>query len=145
MEAETNLRPTEKREGRTLINVSKFTAPHEKAGAFHSLVAPHRFIDDAVFTTKGNALGILLKAQGVDYEALTEDILESHAKRISAAWRSLDEQFRIFQYLIKEDRADIASACETAKDVVRRTVSSRNDHLKTIRAVLNQDRLRAAL
>ena len=114
-----------------MINVSKFSATHKQAGALHSLLAPHKFVDDAVFTTRGNVLGILLEVQGVDYEALTEDILESHAKRIAAAWRSLDEHFRIYQYLIKEDRADIEAARGIASDVVQRTVDSRNSHLKT--------------
>jgi hypothetical protein len=115
-----------------LINVSKFTAAHKQAGAFHSLLAPQKSIDAAVFTTRGNALGVALEVQGVDYEALTEDILESQAKRVGAAWRFLDEHFRIYQYLIKEDRADIESVRESANDVVQRTVDCRNSHLKNI-------------
>ncbi|MBV8812472.1 MAG: hypothetical protein JO033_27695, partial [Acidobacteriaceae bacterium] len=89
------------------MKLKRFVKAYKEAGAFNSLLAPHRFVDDFVFLTKGNQLGVVLTAEGIDYECLTEATLESHTKRAAAAWRSFDERFRLYQYVVKQDRASI--------------------------------------
>ena len=46
--------------------------------------------------------------------------IESHTMRVAAAWRSFDERFRIYQYVLKQDRARIEHADHT-NPTVRRT------------------------
>src|ERR1700691_425780 len=88
-----------------MINLKKFVKPYQEAGAFHSLFAPHCFVDDHVFLTKANQLGVVLRVEGIDYECLTEATLESYTKRAAAAWRAFDDRFRIYQYVVKQDCA----------------------------------------
>ncbi|MGI9070436.1 MAG: VirB4 family type IV secretion system protein [Bryobacteraceae bacterium] len=114
-----------------MVNLKKFLKPYKEAGAFHSLLGPHRFIDDRVFLTKSNQLGIVLRLQGVDYECLTETTLRSHTKRAAAAWRCFDEQFRIYQYVVKQDHAPIEQRSDYATEVVPKTVKDRSDHLQS--------------
>lgn len=64
-----------------MVNLKKFLKPYQQAGAFHALLAPHRFIDEHVFLTKDNQLGVLFGAEGIDYECLTEETLETYARR----------------------------------------------------------------
>ncbi|HJY05154.1 MAG TPA: hypothetical protein VJ323_02500, partial [Bryobacteraceae bacterium] len=90
-----------------MVNLKKFLKPYKDAGAFHALFAPHRFIDDSVFLTKGNQLGVVLAVEGIDYECLTEATLETYTKRVAAAWRSFDERFRLYQYVIKQGHASM--------------------------------------
>ncbi len=77
-----------------MVRLKKFIKAYKQAGAFNSLLAPHRFIDEHVFLTKANQIGVVLSVRGIDYECLTESTLESHTTRAAAAWRSFDERFR---------------------------------------------------
>lgn len=114
-----------------MVKLKRFLIPYKDAGAFHSLLAPHRFIDDFVFLTKSNQLGIVLTAEGIDYECLTEATLESHGKRAAAAWRSFDERFRLYQYVVKQDRAPIDQRIDYHSPAVRKTIRERRDHLQS--------------
>jgi hypothetical protein len=77
------------------------------------LLAPRRFIDEQVFLTKANALGMVLAVEGRDPECVTDETLESYTRRIAAAWRSFDDGFRLYQYLIKRDQVSIA--CDASR------------------------------
>jgi len=90
-----------------VVKLKNFVKAYQDAAAFNSLLAPHRFIDESVFLTKSNQLGLVITAEGIDYECLTEATLESHGKRVAAAWRCFDERFRLYQYVVKQDRAPI--------------------------------------
>ena len=114
-----------------MVNLRKFLKAYRDAGAFHALFGPHRFIDDSVFLTKSNQLGIVLGVDGIDHECLTDAILESYSKRVAAAWRSFDEQFRLYQYVIKQDRAPIEQRTDYANAAVRQTVQDRRDYLQS--------------
>jgi type IV secretion system protein TrbE len=114
-----------------VVRLKKFLRTYQEAGAFNSLLAPHRFVDDHVFLTKGNEVGVVLRLQGLDYECLTENTLESHTKRAAAAWRSFDERFRLYQYVVKQDRAPIDVENEYHSAAVGKTVRSRKAHLES--------------
>lgn len=114
-----------------MVRLKKFVKAYEEAGAFNSLLAPHRFVDQHVFLTKGNQVGVVLRARGIDYECLTESTLESHTKRAAAAWRSFDERFRLYQYVVKQDRAPIYGQSDYHKPVVCKTVEARKTHLES--------------
>ena len=114
-----------------MVNLRKFLKPYKDAGAFHALFAPHRFIDDSVFLTKGNQFGVVLAVEGVDYEYLTEATLETYARRVAAAWRSFDERFRLYQYVIKQDHAPVAHRTDYPDPAVRQTVRDRTAYLKS--------------
>lgn len=114
-----------------MVNLKKFLKPYQEAGAFHSLFAPYCFVDDHVFLTKANQLGVVLSVEGIDYECLTEATLESYTKRVAAAWRSFDDRFRLYQYIVKQDHAAIEQADESADSNVRRTLRNRSEYLSS--------------
>src|SRR5689334_1123386 len=114
-----------------MVNLRKFLKAYRDARAFHALFAPHRFIDESVFLTKSNQLGIVLGVEGTDHECLTDGILESYSTRVAAAWRSFDEQFRLYQYVIKQDHAPVEQRTEYANAAVRETVQDRRDYLQS--------------
>ncbi len=124
-----------------MVKLKKFVKAYKDAGAFNSLLAPHRFIDDFVFLTKSNQLGVVLTAEGIDYECLTEATLESHTKRAAATWRSFDERFRLYQYVVKQDRALVDQRIDYHSAAVRKTVRDRRDHLQSKAAGLYTLRL----
>jgi hypothetical protein len=53
-----------------MVNLRKFLKSYRDAGAFHALFAPHRFINDSLFLTKSNQLGVVLDVDGIDPECL---------------------------------------------------------------------------
>lgn len=114
-----------------MVNVSKLIKPYRDAGAANAVFAPHRFIDEHVFLTKGNQLGIVLTVRGIDYECLTEEALESYTERAARAWRIFDDRFRLYQYVLKQDRAAIDYHDDYESATVRRTVADRNEHLQS--------------
>jgi Type IV secretory pathway, VirB4 components len=114
-----------------MVNLKKILKPYKDAGALHALFAPHRFIDDAVFLTKSNQLGVVLRIEGIDYECLTEATLESYTKRVAAAWRSFDERFRLYQYVIKQDRAPLPHRSDYPTIAVLETVQGRIEYLQS--------------
>lgn len=114
-----------------MVNLRKFLKPYKDAGALHSLVPIRRFIDDQVFLTKGNQLGVVVQLAGIDDQCLTEATLESYTRRIAAAWRSFDERFRIYQYVIKQDDAPIQEDQPSTDPVVAETITNRTAFLES--------------
>lgn len=112
-----------------MVPLQKFLRPYRQAGAYNALLAPHRFIDRQVFLTKGNALGAVLSVDGIDPECATEAMLDSYTRRAAAAWRLLDERFRVYQYVVKQDQTEIPEAGDYPTATVAETVRSRNEYL----------------
>lgn len=124
-----------------MLSLRKLVKPYRDAGAQHALYAPHRFIDEQVFLTKGNALGLVLSVGGIDPECLTDETVETYTKRTANAWRAFNERFRIYQYVVKQDRAPIEGHAPHANPVVLATVNARREHLESKAAGLYTLRL----
>ena len=124
-----------------MVRLKKFVKAYRDAGAFNSLLAPHCFIDNHIFLTKNNQLGVVLTAEGIDYECLTENTLESHTQRAAAAWRCFDEHFRLYQYVVKQDRAEIQQRSDYASAAVHKTIEDRKEYLQSKPAGLYTIRL----
>ncbi len=114
-----------------MVKLKRFLKTYREAGAFHSLLGPHRFIDDQVFLTKGNALGVMIAVDGIDPECLTAETLETYTRRIATAWRSFDDRFRLYQYFVKQSKASVPFHGNYASTTVERTVRSRVEYLQT--------------
>lgn len=114
-----------------MVKLPKFLKQHRAAGAANAVLSPHRFIDEHVFLTKGNQLGIALDVQGIDCECLTDDALNSYTKRAVQAWRIFDDRFRVYQYVLKQDRASIEHTGDYRPEIIRKTISDRNAHLQS--------------
>jgi type IV secretion/conjugal transfer VirB4 family ATPase len=86
---------------------SRIWKDYQDAGALHALVGIEAAVDDQTFATKGGALVTVLAVQGSDYECLDPGQLDQLARRFESAIRTLDESFRLYQYLIKRDHAPL--------------------------------------
>lgn len=76
---------------------------YRDSGAANSLVSIHAAVDDHTLLTKGGDLVAVLKVKGIDYECLDHIQLEDATRQLSATFRLLDENYRVYQYVIKRE------------------------------------------
>ena len=82
---------------------SEIRKEHQAAGAFNALINVCSFVDKHTFLTKSGDLGVVFKAQGIDYECLDHSEMDAFTRRFEAALRTLTEEFRLYQYLLKRN------------------------------------------
>src|SRR5262245_52260708 len=70
----------------------------------------------------------MLKAHGVDAECLDEPQIDQIARQFESAVRTLDEDFRIYQYAIKRDHKPIPRG-NYENPLVGQAVGNRMSHL----------------
>lgn len=114
-----------------MVKLKPFLKTYKDAGALNSLLAPYAFVDDHIFITKANQLGIVFRLTGIDDECLTRETLDSYTKRVSAALRGFSERFRLYQYAVKQDRAPIDQSDTFHAEAVQKTVQARKQHLQS--------------
>lgn len=84
-----------------MVRVSRILKDYQETGAMHSLVGVQTAIDDHVFLTKSGDLAVFLSVQGVDSVCLDHGQLDHIARGFASAVSTLNEDFRLYQYLIK--------------------------------------------
>jgi type IV secretion/conjugal transfer VirB4 family ATPase len=89
-----------------MTRVSQIVRDYRQAGAMHTLVNLHGFLDDGVFLTKSGDLGVVLALGGVDYECLDPGQREAVTRRFEVALRLWDERTRLYQYVLKRHRVE---------------------------------------
>lgn len=72
------------------------------SGALNSLIQVWGFVDDQVFITKAGEIGMVCRLHGVDYEGCDHGKRQDIVHRYETALRLLDEEYRVYQYLIKK-------------------------------------------
>jgi type IV secretion system protein VirB4 len=113
-----------------MLPLPKFIKPWKDAGEVNALFAPCAFIDEHVFLTKTGALGLVFELAGIDPECLTDATMEANTKRLVAAWRLFHEDIRLYQYVVKHDRAHIEQQKQYDSAAVQATVTSRRESLE---------------
>lgn len=114
-----------------MTSVKQAFQSYRSSGAFNELLAPTAFVAQEVFITKSGDLGMVLQLQGVDYECLTDELLEEQAGRFEKALRSFDDQFRIQQYILKRDGVKIPHKADYGDELVGEAISNRVRYLET--------------
>src|SRR5690242_19105277 len=112
-----------------LRRVSEIWEDHQTAGALSGLVNVCAFLDEHTFLTKSGDLGVVFQVQGLDYECLDFPELDSFARRFEAALRTLTENFRLDQYLLKRRDPAIPNREYPHSEVVNRAIRERMDFL----------------
>ena len=84
-----------------MIKLSRIVKDYEESGALHANIGVQEAADENTFLTKSGHLFSVLRVHGVDDECLDPEQLDQIALRVEAAFRLLDENFRLHQYLIK--------------------------------------------
>ena len=103
---------------------------YREAGPLNEQINLLGFIDDHVFLTKSGDLGMVLSVRGVDYEGLDGNAIDQYTKRLEAAFKVLDDQCRIYQYLFKRKNPRIPY-CEYADPVVNAAIRNRIAYFKS--------------
>ena len=90
-----------------MLNLKKILKPYTETGALNEQVNLYGFVDPHAFLTKSGDVGVILQVQGVDYECLDGNALDTLTKRLESALRLFDENFRVYQYLFKRNQEAI--------------------------------------
>jgi type IV secretion system protein TrbE len=107
-----------------VIRIGQIAKEFLEAGAMSSLIGLFGFVDERTFLTKSGDLGVVFRVAGMDAECLDHAERDHVARRFEGAMRTLDERFRVYQYLLKRDHAEIPHR-HYENAVVEEAVSSR--------------------
>jgi type IV secretion system protein VirB4 len=113
-----------------MIKLSRIIKDYKESGAFNALLNLFAFIDDHVFLTKSGEVGVVLRVMGRDHECLDDVELEAITHRFESAIRSFDEQYRIYQYVIKRDGAQVETSPRYEDPVVAQALASRLEYFE---------------
>ncbi len=112
-----------------MLKLSRVLKDYRQSGALNALMSVHAAIDENVFLTKGGDLLMVLKAAAVDPECFDEAPLDAIARRLESGIRIFDENFRLYQYLLKQ-QASPASQGNDPNPIVEHAIESRLDYLR---------------
>jgi type IV secretion system protein TrbE len=91
-----------------VLKLTRIIKNYQETGAFNGQVNLYGFISEQIFLTKSGELGVILEVRGVDYECLDGATIDGLTKRLEAALRLFDENYRIYQYLFKRNNPGIS-------------------------------------
>lgn len=113
-----------------MVKLSRILKDYQQSGAVNALVNVHAALDEHTFLTKSGDVMAVLAVQGADYECLDAPQIDRIARRFGSALRIFDENFRIYQYLLKRDGAPIPHR-HYINPVVQEAVTNRVAYLNT--------------
>ncbi|HKW19564.1 MAG TPA: type IV secretion system DNA-binding domain-containing protein [Terriglobales bacterium] len=90
-----------------MFSLSNATKAYREAGSLNEQINLLGFLDDHLFLTKSGDVGAVLSVSGIDYEGLDGNGIDQCTKRLEAAFKVLDDQCRIYQYLFKRNHPHI--------------------------------------
>ena len=113
-----------------MLRIDDITKDWKEAGSFPAQINLYGFWDENCFLTKSGDLGTALRIGGIDYESLDHSGRDYAAKRLEAAFRTLDEKCRLYQILFKHNRPTIPHA-KYENPLVRAAVEQRSAFLES--------------
>jgi type IV secretion system protein TrbE len=113
-----------------MTSVYEIFRPYEQSGALHNQIPVQEAIDNLTFLTKAGHLVQMLRLDGLDDECLDPNQVEYISARVESALRLLDEDFRLYQYLIKTPAKPVESAKSEAA-VVQEALANRAAYLNS--------------
>ena len=90
-----------------MLNLKRLFKNYHQSGALNAYVNLFGFLDGNTFLTKTGDVGVVLEVSGVDYECLDDGSIDGLTKRLEAALRLFDENYRVYQYLFKRNHPAI--------------------------------------
>ena len=110
-----------------MFNVATALKSYREAGSLNEQINLLGFLDDYFFLTKSGDVGAVLCVSGIDYEGLSANEIDQHTKRLEAAFKVLDDQCRIYQYLFKRNDPPIPTR-DYADPVVNAAIRNRTHY-----------------
>lgn len=127
-----------------MLRLPRIIRDYREAGSVNELLAPWGFVDDHTFLTKAGHVGIVYRVGGIDLEGLSHSERRGIVHRMEAALRLLDEQCRLYQYVIKRTVVPFVSA-DCRQPIVQEAVQRRAEYLNSRRSQLFELALYAVL
>ena len=84
-----------------MVPLSRILKDFREAGTLSGLVAVWGFVSDSVFLTKAGAVGVAYRLSPPDTECLDRDTRIATTARVAQVLRQLNEDFRLYVYLLK--------------------------------------------
>ena len=90
-----------------MLRLSRVFKNYEETGSLSGQINLYGFIGPSVFLTKSGEVGVILEVRGVDYECLDGAAIDALTKRLESALKLFDENYRVYQYLFKQNNERI--------------------------------------
>jgi type IV secretion/conjugal transfer VirB4 family ATPase len=90
-----------------MLRFSRIFKNYNETGSFSEQINLYGFIGSNAFLTKSGEVGVVLELRGVDYECLDDASIDNLTKRLEAALKLFDENYRVYQYLFKRNNQSI--------------------------------------
>ena len=90
-----------------MLRLSRVFKNYEETGSLGGQINLYGFIGPSVFLTKSGEVGVILEVRGVDYECLDGAVIDGLTKRLESALKLFDENYRVYQYLFKQNNERI--------------------------------------
>lgn len=113
-----------------MFNLATALKSYRESGSLNEQINLLGFLDDHFFLTKSGDIGAVLSVSGIDYEGLSAIEIDQHTKRLEAAFKVLDDQCRIYQYLFKRNDPPIPTR-EYADPVVNAAIRNRTHYFQS--------------
>ncbi len=113
-----------------MVRIGRILRDYREAGSLNGLLALWGFVDDDVLLTKSGHLAVVWRVAGIDHEGLTHLHRADLSHRVEAALRLLDEQCRLYQYLLKQTVVPIVPASHStgiADEAIKRRAVHLNE------------------
>src|SRR6202789_2200608 len=90
-----------------MLRLSRVFKNYNETGSLSEQINLYGFIGPSVFLTKSGEVGVILEVRGVDYECLDGAVIDGLTKRLESALKLFDENYRVYQYLFKQNNERI--------------------------------------
>jgi hypothetical protein len=90
-----------------MLRLSQVFKNYEETGSLSGQINLYGFVGPSVFLTKSGEVGVILEVRGVDYECLDGAAIDGLTKRLESALKLFDENYRVYQYLFKQNNERI--------------------------------------
>src|SRR5712664_4450957 len=90
-----------------MLKLSRVFRNYSETGSLNEQINLYGFIGPHVFLPKSGEVGVILEVRGVDYECLDAASIDGLTKRLEAALKLFDENYRVYQYLFKRNNETI--------------------------------------
>jgi type IV secretion/conjugal transfer VirB4 family ATPase len=107
-----------------MLKLASIRHDWKQAGSFPAHLNLFGFWDETSFLSKSGDLGAVLAISGVDYESLDHRGRDYVAKRLEAAFRTLNDRTRLYQILFRHNRP-VISRQDYEDSLVRGAVDQR--------------------
>jgi type IV secretion/conjugal transfer VirB4 family ATPase len=111
-----------------MVSIARILRDYQDAGSLNSLLAVWGFVDDTTFLTKAGDVGVVYQIRGIDCEGLTHAQRHALTRRFEAALRLLDEDCRVYQYVVKR-RVDPLVAARCGQPIANEAIQQRAAYL----------------